>query len=784
MNGTASTEAPGHPGLSPNWTNSAKEVVGCGLGPSRLWYTLSRGVVNEVYYPRIDVPQIKDMGFVVAGSRGFWTEVKTLGSHQLKFVSPGIPAVEIIHPHGRFQLRLRICPDPERDVLLLELKLEGEPDLLPYVLLSPHLGGTGQQNIAEASRYRGRSVLWAEQGPFGLALAAADPEQKDALGKTSAGYVGLSDGWQDFAHNGAMRWEYRKAGPGNVALAGELPRHAVLALGFGSSKQSAATLAISALLQPFDEVWQKHVDKWQQWHGRHSYCEDLPPDMENELMVSAMVLKAHQDKSFPGAMVASLSIPWGNTRDELGGYHLVWPRDLVECAGALLVLGAYQDAHDILRYLIATQHEDGHWYQNQWLGGKPYWQGIQLDEAAFPVLLAAALVDRNALDGIQIKDMVRRALGFIARTGPASDQDRWEESSGVNAFTLAVCIAALVAGAPFLDPEDRAVALDLADFWNAHIEDWNVVRNSPLQKELNLSGYYIRVAPSLVIKDNAVLKSVMHIKNHVTGTEYRADELVGTDFLQLVRFGLRKHDDPLIVDSLKVADALLKVDTPNGPCWRRYNGDGYGEHADGSAYNGSGKGRAWPLLTGERGHYELCAGRDPLPYLEAMAAMAGPGGMIPEQIWDDVAIPEHRLYPGRPTGSAMPLAWAHAEFVKLAHSRKAGYPVDRPNSVWERYRGECPPKKKVFWLQQAPIASMGKGTKLIVALPHPATVSWGVDGWQRTEEIRTGTCGLDLHLAEIDATGLSPGQKIDFTYKNHTTDQWAGSDFSILVEEG
>ena len=773
--------APGHPGSSPNWTNSAKEMVGCGLGPTRLWFTMSRGVINEVYYPRIDVPQIRDMGFIVSGSRGFWTEVKALGSHILKFAGSGIPAVEVSHHHGRFQLHLRICPDPERDVLLLELKLEGDEDLRPYVLLNPHLGGTGNQNCAESARYRGRTVLWAEQGPFGLALTAGDAEQNCAFEKTSAGYVGISDGWQDFAHNGSMRWQYPKAGPGNVALIGELPRQAVLALGFGSSKQSAATLAISALLQNFDEVWDAHVARWRSWHAKLAYCENLSPDLNEELIVSAMVLKAHQDKSFPGAMVASLSIPWGNTRDEVGGYHLVWPRDLVECAGALMLLGAEQDAHDILRYLIATQHEDGHWYQNQWLGGKPYWQGIQLDEAAFPVLLAAALVERNVIDGIRIKEMTRKALTFIANTGPSSDQDRWEESAGVNAFTLAVCIAALVAGAPFLDPEDAAIALDLADFWNAHVEDWNVVSDSPLNNEMNVSGYYIRAAPALVIENNAALKSVMQTKNQVIGAEYRADELIGTDFLQLVRFGLRCADDPLIIDSLKVADAKLKIDTPNGPCWRRYNGDGYGEHVDGSAYNGSGKGRAWPLLTGERGHYELSAGHDPLPYLEAMAAMAGEGGMISEQVWDESAIPEKRLYPGLPTGSAMPLAWAHAEFVKLAYSMQAGYPVDRPNAVWERYRGKRPKKNKIFWLKQAPVSTMENGTMLVVALPFSATVSWGFDGWKNGSQKQTGKIGLGLHRVEIDSSSLPPGSRIDFTYRNEETGKWAGIDFSVKV---
>ncbi len=163
-----------------------------------------------------------------------------------------------------------------------------------------------------------------------------------------------------------------------------------------------------------------------------------------------MVLRAHQDKTYPGAMVASLSVPWGNTKEEREGYHLVWPRDLVECAGALLAVGATREAGNTLRYLRATQLADGHWNQNQWLGGKPYWTGIQLDETALPVLLAAALAERDALEGTEVEDMVRRALSFIVRHGPASDQDRWEESAGLNTFTLAACIAALVGGAQFL----------------------------------------------------------------------------------------------------------------------------------------------------------------------------------------------------------------------------------------------------------------------------------------------------------------------------------------------
>ncbi len=383
--------------------------------------------------------------------------------------------------------------------------------------------------------------MWAEQGSFGAALAAVDERQRDAIGRASAGYVGTSDGWQDFARNGAMTWEYERAGPGNIALIAELPRRAVLSLGFGSSAEAAATLAIGGLLQPFDNVLQQHTALWQAWQAersdRYAVPLDVPRSLADEFLVSTIVLRSHLDKTFPGAMVASLSIPWGDSGNERGGYHLVWPRDLVETAGALLALGADQEARDTLRYLMATQLQDGHWYQNQWVGGTPHWQGVQLDETAFPVLLAAALDEREALAGIEVEDMVRHALGFFARTGPATEQDRWEDqhiiaflithypqpSSDGTKHTLAVSIAALVAGADLLPPPAADWALELADFWNL---------------------------PSQVLARRDILRQVIPIHNRGDNVVARADELVGTDFLQLVRFGLRRADDPVILDSV------------------------------------------------------------------------------------------------------------------------------------------------------------------------------------------------------------------------------------------
>ena len=283
------------------------------------------------------------------------------------------------------------------------------------------------------------------------------------------------------------------------------------------------------------------------------------------------------------------------------------------------------------------------------------------------------------------------------------------------------------------------------------------------------------------MRDRTALQRVLLVKNQALDPGLPASAQVGVDFLQLVRFGLRRADDPLITATVLLADMLLKVDTPTGPCWHRYNDDGYGEHDDGSAFDGTGRGRAWPLLTGERGHYELAAGRDPLPHLLAMVRMASPGGMLPEQIWDAAPVPSRGLEPGRPTGSAMPLAWTHAEYIKLVASRARGTPIDRPECVWQRYSGRPPRLERVMWCPHAPASAIPEGAALTLAITEPAEFRWGFDGWKDISERRTTATTLGLHTVEIDTSRLKSGRWIDLTYRLEPSGQWIGRDFRIAV---
>lgn len=613
-----------------------------------------------------------------------------------------------------------------------------------------------------------------------MALSAAGEDGSDAWGRCSVGGLQVSDGWQDFNQNGRMTWQYDSAGPASVALMGELPTRATLALGLATSKASAATLAVSSLMTDFDAVWDVHCDAWVTWLAkiRRPAIRD---DIDRAFALSATVLKVHQDRTYCGAAVASLSVPWGETSESRGGYHLVWSRDLVETAGALVAMEDYDEARDVLRYLIATQLPDGHWFQNQWLGGTAFWEGVQLDESAFPVLLASALRERDALGGIPVKDMIRRAVTFIAREGPATGQDRWEEDAGLNTFTLAVAIAALVEASAFLDGEARDFALRLADCWNAHLEDWAFVRDTPLARQLGVDGYYIRTAPPDVLTRDLAQFERVRIKNLAVDPDLPATARIATDFLQLVRYGLRRADDPAIVHSVTVVDRLLKTDTPNGPVWHRYNDDGYGEHDDGRPFDGTGRGRGWPLLTGERGHYALAAGEDVLPYLEAMLAMGSPLGLLPEQVWDSAPVPGRGLVPGKPSGSAMPLVWAHSEFIKLCYGRVLGRPVDRPAATWSRYGAVRPTIDYEIWGPSYRPRRIRFGNALCIALRAPARVHWGTNGWKTARDIDTRDTGLGVYVADLPVRGLAAGETVQFTFLWRATDAWEGQDYEVLI---
>lgn len=745
----ASAESFGAPGLAPTWSSSAKDLVLTALGPSRLWATVGLGIVNEVYWPTTGEPQTRDLGFIVADDTE-WFEVKRVNRYEVIAPTPHLPLARIVHTGERYTLTLEFLPDPLRDVLLISFDLVGAGFRL-YPLLAPHLGATGWDNTG-----------WVEEGALcaqgkdgiGLCLIA-----DEGYARASAGYVGASDGWQDFNANGRMTWQFPRATNGNVALMGELGnQRGVLALGFGESPTGARTLAAASLAEGVATVRKRLTDGWDRWHTRIRLPVETNAELVREAWLSAMVLKAHQDRTYPGATVASLSIPWGNAHNDPGGYHLVWARDTVETGLSLLALSDIEGATEMLSYLVATQSPDGHWSQNFFPDGTPYWTGIQLDEAAFPIVLARRMSELGLPETPSVATMVRKAASYLACSGPVSPQDRWEENPGASPFTLAVIVAALVAAAEWLDGDERDYALELADCWNERIEEWTYVADTELAHANGVSGYYVRIGPP---PTQGGLRGQVQVQNR-DGETVAATALVGLDFLYLARLGLRNASDPRLTDTLKVADALLRVDTPNGATYHRYPDDGYGEHADGSPFDGRGIGRAWPLLAGERGHGELLLGNDPLPYLEAMARMTGPGGLIPEQVWDTDPIPERYLYPGKPTGSAMPLVWAHAEFLKLLAATAAGRPIELLDVVNARYAGKPPRAATWFWRADIPFDQLEPGRSLVVEAAAPFTLEYRTDGADIWASRDSTPLGLGMHGVHFAALELADHQALHF----------------------
>jgi glucoamylase len=790
---TSHGKAPGAPGIDPHWTSSAKDGVGTAYHTSSLlWFTLSHGIVNEIYYPHVDKPNTRDLEFLITDGETFCHEEKRDLEHLVEYPEQNALLYRLTNSdrEGRYRIVKEIIAEPHSSVLLIHTRLEIlDPKLRGklhlYALLAPHLDGTGEGNSASWRDIEGRKLLQAAHKGVHLVFGGA-PD----FTRRSVGYAGHSDGWQDLMDNFKMDWEFDQAQAGNIALTGEIDlSHGlefIVALAFGRSVQSAATKLLQALATPFADQRGKYVSQWQRTRSKRDLSAQTK-DGAHLMRLSQCILLAHEDKTFPGAFVASLSIPWGETKDDSdrGGYHLVWTRDMVQTATALLACGRTESALRALIWLACVQDADGRMPQNSSITGKPFWKGIQMDEVAVPILLAWRLRKEGALRQFDPWTLVSRAAGYVVLHGPVTAQERWEENAGYSPSTLATIIASLVCAADFASERKEKMTadflLDYADWLSSRLEGWTVTDRGELMK--GKPRHYLRITPAApesagapADPDNAMIE----IANG--GGSHPARNVVGGDFLQLVRLGVRAADDPLIVDSLAVIDHVLKHDLPQGPCWRRYNHDGYGQKDDGSAFDGTGVGRSWPILTGERGHYELAAGHDPMPFIEAMEKFANAGGMLPEQLWDAEGLPKPNLKFGGPTGSAMPLCWAHAEYVSLVRSRHDGVCFDRIEPVYQRYATSRKGSKTEMWTFAHQPQRIGKDKGLRIITGPAATIHWSFDGWATVQDTPTRAGGLGLNWADLPTEKLPEGARVVFTFNWTEANRWEGRDFSAIID--
>ena len=692
--------------------------------------------------------------------------------------------------NGLYTIHKTILGDPHQNCLLIETYLEAPPELLSklrmYVLCAPHLEIGGWHNNGEVLRLDGHTVLVASKGDTWLVIGATVP-----FTDCSCGYVGVNDGWTDLADNYRLDWQYDAVLDGNIALTGRLDLSRggkfTVGLAFGTTKHNALSTLAQSLSIPFEQTREAFIRQWERTSRRFALTAGSGDSKLFERSVN--LLLAHEDKTYPGAIIASLSIPWGDEKsdDELGGYHLVWTRDMVKCVTALLAVGDLSTPLRALIYLAVSQREDGGFYQNFWIDGRPHWTGIQLDEVAFPVLLAWRLWKLGALGNFDPYPMVRRACGFVIREGPITAQDRWEEASGYSPSTLAAHIAALICAAEFFsDRGDEGTAefvREYADFLESHIERWTVTTEGTLVP--GFRRHYIRINPGNIgqCMDEDPNCGTLVLSNQRPGDrfEFPANAIVDAGFLELVRYGVRDAHDPLIQDSLRVVDAVLKVNTPFGSCWRCYNHDGYGQRDDGSSHQGWGVGRAWPLLTGERGHYELAAGRDPEPYLRALEKFSGGIGLIPEQIWDAPDLPSQHFLFGRKTGAAVPLLWAHAEYVKLRRSAADGKSCDLIEAVYDRYvRGHAQRDPMEVWKLNRKVPAIEIGTRLRIQADSPFLLHWTTDEWLHSTDTRSTATGVDI--AFVDLPLVDPKTTIRFTFLWLDENRWEGKDYNVELQ--
>ncbi|MGB8412870.1 MAG: glycoside hydrolase family 15 protein [Candidatus Binatus sp.] len=788
--------ATGAPGIPPRWTRSAKDAVCTAYSSaSHLWFTTSVGVVNEIYFPTIDQPQVRDLQFLITdGETFFHEERRNLVSTTEYLDATGLGVRIVSHsPDGRYHLFKEVITDPHLSTLLINTRLEGDPELLKklhlYVMVAPHLCVGGWGNSGYLAEIVGHEFLTANKDDVWLALGATVP-----FLRASCGYVGNTDGWQDIGANFKMDYQFAAALDGNIALTAEIDLRKgysfTLGLGFGRKLNRAVTTLYQSLADPFPEHRARFLEQWHRASRHFLPLEKFSGDGGALYRRSRELLLAHEDKTYPGALIASLSIPWGEAKgdEDLGGYHLVWTRDMVNSVIGLAAAGELVTALRALIYLACAQRPDGGFPQNFWIDGRPYWNGIQLDEVSFPIILAWRMRKHGMLKEFDPYPMALRAAHFLIDKGPATPQERWEENAGYSPSTLAANVTALICAACFArDRGDLVTAQFLeeyADFLEAHIETWTVTNQGFLVP--GVKRHYVRINP-IDIGDPDADESIdgkrVFINNRAPDaqTEFPVAEIVDGGFIELVRYGIRKAGDPLMEDSIRVIDAVLKTSFPAGPCWRRYTHDAYGQCDDGGPFIGWGRGRPWPLLTGERGHYELAAGRDPLPYLRAMERFSNSTQLLPEQIWDQPDIPHELLRYGYQTGSATPLMWAHAEYIKLLRSASDARVFDLIDEVKDRYLklGRKPSRLRV-WKSNRHVKSVSPGDRLRIQATRPFMLHWSRDEWRHFNDTGSNSTPIGFDYVDIDI-GAGDRAPVRFTFNWRETHSWEGRDYAVAI---
>jgi glucan 1,4-alpha-glucosidase len=690
---------------------------------SKVWYTVANGVLSDVYYPTIDNTNVETLQYIVTDGRTF-TDLQT---RDMTYTVEALPEsgglackVTATAKSGSYGIETQYVTDPSRNTVLMRIKLKpSKPGLRLYVRFDPTVNGNGGggdgnggADSATVDSSTGHPVLVSFDTVTATNAANRDYAQPvyaaldGALSEATSGLVDApSDGLVQLEASHAITTSTPDVANGNIVQTARVSLDdgvGTLALGFGISQAEAVGAAEGSLGTGFGPALASYKQGWRKY-DRSLNDPGLAKQLDDEYYLSANVIKASEDKTFPGAIVASLASPWGQAisagdpaNTYFGSYREVFARDLYEAWTGLVADGDLDTARDATLFLLQRQQlPDGSMPRNSLVNGKtaPDSFNTQLDECAYPILMADQL---GLTDATLYADHIKPAANFIASHGPASGPERWEEQGGYSPSTIAAEIAGLVAAADLAkangDNASAAVWLGVADDWQRSVKGWTVTTTGGPNRD---QSYFIRLSKSG--DPNAAI--TYNVGNGGPTLDQR--DVIDAGFLELVRLGELPADDPDVVASLPVVDATIKSTTPSGPGWHRYNGDGYGDGAaDGHPWapSGKGTGHLWPVLSAERGEQDLASGNaaGAASLLQSMSAFASGVGLIPEQDWEltdlpaspfgtDPTVASIGFLNGGPAGSAAPLTWSAAAFVRLAADLAAAKNVVLPESTYSRY---------------------------------------------------------------------------------------------------
>ena len=416
------------PGGAASWTTGNKLAVGTAAGlDSRVWFTVAKGVTSEVFYPRLDVPNMEDMQYVITDGSTFVDLERDATSHTISMPTEKALEYTVTNTDARQPSKYRITntyiADPSRDTLLVRTRfesLDGGVYRL-YVLANPSIAGGGANNSAwwdgtnSALMASGTRSLFGSPTTVVSALKVGSPN----------GFVANNNGFATMAsdcnvelhRNMVLISRFDSASNGNVVQCGEIggvgaDTTFTLALGYGGDAATALGGAEGSLAAGFSDREAAYRKGWS------DYVDGLLPAPSsvstNELRrrvyyVAAMALHTAEDKTFRGGSVAGFSTPWGDfvNGDQLNdGYHRVWGRDLYQQAMGLIAAGDSTQALRMAQFLWSSQFigtatpGDGATYLPGLFPRYTPVSGIgaasakdlgcceQLDEEAFAILLA------------------------------------------------------------------------------------------------------------------------------------------------------------------------------------------------------------------------------------------------------------------------------------------------------------------------------------------------------------------------------------------------------------